>query len=309
MKIVFMGTPDFAVPSLDILLKNGYNIVGVITSTDKYGGRGMKKLIESPVKKFAVVNGLKVLQPQNLKSPEFIEELRSLNADLQIVVAFRMLPEVVWDMPTLGTYNLHSSLLPKYRGAAPINWAVINGEKETGVTSFKLQHKIDVGDILFQEKTEIGEEETAGELHDRLMHIGAGVVLKTVNAIKKGEVKLISQDSLLATKAPKIFTEDCEIDWNNSTDKVFNFIRGLSPYPGAWTTLEGKNFKIFKVSKDIDEKSYEIGEIISDNKRYIKIATKEGVLNILEVKLQGKKKMDVKSFLNGYKLNTNKVDF
>ena len=307
MNIVFMGTPDFAVPSLDILMKNGYNIVGVVTATDKYGGRGMKKLIQSPVKKYAVENGLRVLQPQNLKSPEFVEELRSLKADLQIVVAFRMLPEIVWNMPALGTYNLHSSLLPKYRGAAPINWAIIKGEKETGVTSFKLQHQIDTGDILFQEKIDIGENETAGELHDRLMILGAKVVLKTVNAIKQGKVELHEQDDIEATKAPKIFTEDCKINWNDTTLNIHNFIRGLSPFPGAWTTLDEKNLKIFKSLKIEGQTNKEPGVLFTDNKKYLHISTKDGLIDVLEVKMQGKKKMDIRSFLNGYKINYNKL--
>jgi methionyl-tRNA formyltransferase len=302
-----MGTPEFAVPSLDILIKNGYNIVGVITSVDKYGGRGMKKLIESPVKKYAVRHNIKVLQPKNLKSPEFVEELQSLKADLQIVVAFRMLPEIVWDMPPLGTYNLHSSLLPKYRGAAPINWAIIKGEKETGVTSFKLQHAIDTGDILFQEKISIGEDETAGELHDRLMVLGAEVVLKTANAIKQGNVKLYSQNDIEATKAPKIFTEDCQINWDDTSDNVYNLIKGLSPYPGAWTILDEKNFKILKARKEFGQEMTDAGNIFTDNKKYLKISTNDGLINILEVKMQGKKKMDIKSFLNGYKIESNKL--
>ena len=301
MNIVFMGTPDFAVPSLDILHRNGFNIVGVVTSTDKYGGRGMKKLIESPVKKYAVEHGLKVLQPKNLKAAEFVDKLRELKADLQIVVAFRMLPEVVWDMPALGTYNLHSSLLPKFRGAAPINWAIIRGEKETGVTSFKIQHKIDVGDVLFQEKIEIGKDETAGELHDRLMTLGAEVVLKTVKAIKMGDVELKPQDSGKASAAPKIFHDDCKIDWDKSTEEVHNFIRGLSPYPGAWTTIDDKIFKIFKGTKDETNHKKGSGSIITDNKKYLKITTKNGAINIMDVKMQGKKRMDIKSFLNGYK--------
>ena len=302
-----MGTPEFAVPSLDILRKNGFNIVGVITSTDKYGGRGMKKLIESDVKKYALKHGLKILQPKNLKDPDFIDELKSLKADLQIVVAFRMLPEIVWNMPPLGTYNLHSSLLPKFRGAAPINWAIIRGEKKTGVTSFKLQHKIDVGDILFQENISIGKDETAGELHDRLMELGAEVVLKTVEAIKMGKVELKPQDSTKASSAPKIFNDDCKIDWNKSNGEVYDFIRGLSPYPGAWTSLDKKIFKIFKCSKIESTDGIEPGRIVTDNKKYLKIKTKDGYIDVKDVKMQGKKKMDIKSFLNGYKIKDNKV--
>ncbi len=297
-----MGTPGFAVPSLDILRRNGFNIVGVITSVDKYGGRGMKKLIESDVKKYALQHGLRILQPKNLKATEFVDELKSLKADLQIVVAFRMLPEVVWDMPPLGTYNLHSSLLPKFRGAAPINWSIIRGEKETGVTSFKLQHKIDVGDILFQEKIAIGDDESAGELHDRLMELGAKVVLKTAKAIKAGNVELKPQDSSKASSAPKIFKEDCEIDWSKSTKEVYDFIRGLSPYPGAWTTIDDKIFKIYKGWQEEYGQVVIPGKILTDNKRYFKIATNDGFINVLDVKMQGKKRMDIKSFLNGYKL-------
>lgn len=307
MNIVFMGTPDFAVPSLEILVRNGYNIVGVITSTDKYGGRGMKKLIESPVKKFAIENELKVLQPKNLKSPDFIEELKNLKADLQIIVAFRMLPEIVWNMPALGTYNLHSSLLPKYRGAAPINWAVINGEKETGVTSFKLQHNIDTGDILFQEKVDINPDETAGELHDRLMILGSQVVLKTVNSIKTGTIELKIQNDVEVTHAPKIFTKDCEIDWNNKVQKIYDFIRGLSPYPGAWTKVDGKVFKIINSRNEIVNHNQESGLIITDGKKFMKITALGGYINVLELKIEGKRKMDVKSFLNGYKLEKNIV--
>ncbi len=302
-----MGTPEFAVPSLDILIKNGYNIVGVVTSTDKYGGRGMKKLIESDVKKYALKHGLKILQPKNLKDPDFIGELKSLKADLQIVVAFRMLPEIVWNMPPLGTYNLHSSLLPKFRGAAPINWAIIRGEKETGVTSFKLQHKIDVGDILFQKKILIGEDETAGELHDRLMELGAEVVLKTVEAIKMGKVALKPQDSTKASSAPKIFNDDCKINWDKSSGEVYDFIRGLSPYPGAWTSLDDKLFKIFICSKIESNDSVDPGMIDTDNKKYLKIKTKDGYIDVKEVKMQGKKKMDIKSFLNGYKIKEDKL--
>ncbi|MCR9287504.1 MAG: methionyl-tRNA formyltransferase [Bacteroidetes bacterium] len=301
MRIVFMGTPDFAVPSLEILLENGYDVVGVITSTDKYGGRGNKKLIESAVKKFAVSKGLNVLQPKNLKAPEFIEELQSLKADLQIVVAFRMLPVVVWDMPEIGTFNLHGSLLPKYRGAAPIHWAVINGEKETGVTTFFLKHEIDTGDLLFQEKLEIGENETTGEIHDRMMLLGAKVVLKTVKAIEQGNYMAKPQDNTLVTKAPKLFKETCEIDFNQSTEKVHNFIRGLSPFPSAWTILDGQQLKLLRATKEIAAHNIEPGKYISDNKNYLKFSTTDGFVSIHELQLQGKRRMEIKDFLNGYK--------
>lgn len=296
-----MGTPDFAVPSLAILLENGYDVVGVVTATDKMGGRGNKKLIESAVKKYAQSKGLKVLQPKNLKAPEFAEELKSLEADLQIVVAFRMLPVVVWDMPPIGTFNLHGSLLPKYRGAAPINWAVINGEKETGVTTFFLKHEIDTGDLLIQEKLSIGENETAGNIHDRMMELGAATVLKTVQLIEKGDYTLHPQNSELATKAPKIHHETCEIDFNQSTEAVHNFIRGMSPYPAAWTTLDDKNFKVLKTTKEVEEHDKSPGQFFTDNKHWLKISTRDGFVQVHELQLQGKRRMNVKDFLNGYK--------
>ncbi len=300
-----MGTPDFAVPSLQILHESGYNIVGVITATDKYGGRGGKKLIESPVKKYALANGLKVLQPKNLKAPSFVEELQALEADIQVVVAFRMLPIVVWNMPRYGTMNLHGSLLPRYRGAAPIHWAVINGEKETGVTSFFLKHEIDTGDILFQEQLPIGENETTGDVHDRMMHIGAKVVLQSIQAVEKDEYKLLAQDNTLVTKAPKIFSEDCEIDFNQSTEAVHNFIRGLSPYPAAWTKLEGDKLKIYRTTKDLSSKgNVDPGQFISDNKNYIKIATTDGFVEVHELQLAGRRRMKVKDFLNGYQFKS-----
>ncbi len=305
LRIVFMGTPEFAVPSLKILLDNGYDVVGVITATDKYGGRGGKRLIESAVKKFAVANGIKVLQPKNLKNPEFQEELRSLNANLQVVVAFRMLPQVVWAMPEFGTFNLHGSLLPKYRGAAPINWAVIEGETETGVTSFFLKQKIDTGNIVFQERLPIGENDTAGDVHDRMMHLGAEVVLKTVQAIEAEEIEAKPQDDSLATKAPKIFTDICQIDFNQRVSKVHNFIRGLSPYPAAWTMFEELRLKILKTTIELELHEVEVGTLISDNKNYIKIACIDGFLCVHDLQLQGRKRMDTKSFLNGFDFEKN----
>jgi methionyl-tRNA formyltransferase len=296
-----MGTPEFAVPSLDILVQNGYEVVGVITATDKYGGRGNKKLIQSAVKKYAVEKGLKVLQPKNLKAPEFVEELRSLKANLQVVVAFRMLPEVVWNMPELGTFNLHGSLLPRYRGAAPINWAVINGEKETGVTSFFLKHAIDTGDMIFQEKMPIHENDTAGDVHDRMMDLGAKVVLKTVQAIEKDDYTLQKQDDSLASKAPKIFHDTCEINFDQPTQKVHDFIRGLSPYPAAWTTLDDKTLKILKTTQLTEKHDLMPGQFVSDNKKELKISTKDGFVLVHELQLQGRKRMNVIDFLNGYK--------
>lgn len=295
-----MGTPDFAVPSLKILLDHGYEVVGVITATDKYGGRGGKKLIESAVKKFAVANDIKVLQPKNLKSPDFQAELRSLNANLQVVVAFRMLPTAVWAMPELGTFNLHGSLLPKYRGAAPINWAVINGEQETGVTSFFLKQKIDTGNIIFQEKLPIDENDTAGDVHDSMMDLGAATVLKTVQAIEVDKVEPQPQDDSLATKAPKIFTETCQIDFNQATEKVHNFIRGLSPYPAAWTMYEDLRLKILKTTKLLESHELAVGTIVSDNKRFIRIACTDGFVEVHDLQLQGRKRMETKAFLNGY---------
>lgn len=254
LRIIFMGTPDFAVPSLDILVENNFNVIAIITSPDKPSGRGLK-IRESAVKKYAIAHDLKILQPLKLKDPLFIEELKSLQADLQVVVAFRMLPEVVWNMPPLGTVNLHASLLPQYRGAAPINWAIINGETETGVTTFKLQQEIDTGQVIYQKTVPIGKDETAGELHDTLMEKGAALLLKTVQDIASGEVSFIPQATLQDSQvpihtAPKIFKENCKISWEQPVDKIFNLIRGLSPYPAAQTILNGKTIKIFKCRKE-----------------------------------------------------------
>ncbi len=300
MRIVFMGTPDFAVPSLDILVKNGYEVVGVVTATDKYGGRGNKQLIESAVKKYAVANDLKVLQPTNLKSPTFQAELKALNADLQIVVAFRMLPVAVWNMPPLGTMNLHGSILPKYRGAAPLNWAIMNGEKETGATTFFLKHEIDTGDLLLTTKLAIGEEENVGEIHDKLMLQGATLVLESVQTIEKGNYQTLPQDESLVCEAPKIFHETCSIDFNQSTQKVHDFIRGLSPYPTAWTILDGQKLKIYRAKRIFESHNLSVGQFVSDNKHFLKVATLDGFIDLLEIQLQGRKQMDIKAFLNGY---------
>ena len=302
-----MGTPDFAVASLKILVENGYNIVGVITATDKFGGRGGKQLIESAVKKYAVSQGLKVMQPKNLKAPEFIDELRSLNADLQIVVAFRMLPEIVWAMPSIGTFNLHGSLLPKYRGAAPIHWAVINGETETGVTTFFLQQQIDTGDVIFQEKMSIDENETTGEVHDRMMELGAETVLKTVHVIEKGDYTLQPQNDEIATHAPKIFRETCEINFNQPTKKVHDFIRGMSPFPVAWTMLEEKQLKIISASPILEKHDFAPGIYISDNKKSLKIATLDGFMDVHSLQMEGKRRMEVVDFLNGYSFEENQL--
>lgn len=321
MRILFMGTPDFAVPSLEILLDNGYEVVAVVTATDKLGGRGGKQLLESPIKKFAISRGLPVLQPEKLRSPEFLEALRSYNADLQIVVAFRMLPAAVWGMPRIGTFNLHGSLLPKYRGAAPINWAIINGEQETGVTTFFLQHEIDTGDLLFQAKMPIGEDETAGDVHDRMMVLGAELVLKTVKAIEKGSYQPMKQDDSLACHAPKLFHETCGIDFGKTTQQVHDFIRGLSPFPGAWTmvqsplylldgspwnpenwqAIQGVELKILKTQKEAIGHEFTPGHFVTDGKKQLKISTGDGFVQLLELQLQGRKRMAVVDFLNGLK--------
>ena len=308
LRIVFMGTPEFAVPSLDKLLQAGYNIVGVITAPDKPAGRGMN-LQQSAIKKFAVEKGLKILQPEKLKSEDFLKELKELHADLQIVVAFRMLPEVVWNMPPMGTINLHASLLPQYRGAAPINWAIINGEKETGATTFKLQHQIDTGDILLQQKINIGEDEKAGELHDRMKEIGADLLVKTIGGLVEGKVKETPQESSndnqqLSTDlkhAPKLSTETSKINWNKNVDEVYDLIRGLSPYPAAFTFLNGKTFKIYKAKKETAHPTVAPGEFETDKKIFLKFACNNGYISVTEIQLEGKKRMSVEDFLKGYR--------
>ena len=300
MRIVFMGTPDFAVASLRELVENGQQVVGVVTATDKFGGRGGKKLLESAVKKYAQEQQIKVLQPSNLKSEAFLQELKDLNADLQVVVAFRMLPEVVWNMPRLGTFNLHGSLLPKYRGAAPINWAIMNGEQTTGVTTFFLKQAIDTGDIIFQESLPIAPNDTAGSLHDKMMHLGAKVVLQTVEAIANKTVQSYPQDDSEACDAPKIFKETCEIKTEMDVQKAYDLVRGLSPYPAAWTTLDDKMFKIFDCTPVLaDRQTSELFE--TDQKSYLWLWFDNGYLSLKEVQLQGKKRMQIKEFLNGYK--------
>jgi methionyl-tRNA formyltransferase len=312
LRIVFMGTPEFAVASLDALVKAGCNIVGVVTAPDKPAGRGMK-LTESAVKKFATEHQLRVLQPVKLKSPDFIEELASLKADLQVVVAFRMLPEVVWSMPPMGTINLHGSLLPQYRGAAPINWAVINGEKETGVTTFKLKHEIDTGDILLQEKFSIRTDETAGEVHDRMKGIGAALLVETVKGLAEGKLEEMPQtefrsnsDGPIAPEikhAPKIFTETCKIDWNKSSTDIHNLVRGLSPFPGAYTMLGDKTLKVFRSKKEITPHNEEPGKYITDGKTHLKFAAGDGYVHLLDLQLEGKKRMNIEDFLRGYRFD------
>ena len=305
MRIIFMGTPQFAVASLDALITAGCNIVAVITAPDKPAGRG-QILNESAVKQYAVLNGIPILTPEKLKNQDFLEELKALNADLQVVVAFRMLPEAVWSMPPKGTINLHASLLPQYRGAAPINWAIINGEKESGVTTFFLKQDIDTGDILFTEKVTLSGHETAGELHDRLMDKGAGLLVKTVKGIESGRYNEHPQSALLEgvelRHAPKIFKEDCLIDWNQPVEKVYNRIRGLSPSPTAYTTLNGKIIKIFKAGVEPEYHDMSPGHFITDNKTYLKFAAADGFVNLTDIQLEGKKQMEIKEFLRGMKL-------
>lgn len=307
MRIVFMGTPDFAVPSLEVLLDHGYEVPAVVTAPDKPGGR--QGLQQSAVKKFALSRGLTVLQPEKLRNPGFLETLRACRADLQVVVAFRMLPEVVWSMPPLGTLNLHGSLLPKYRGAAPINWAIINGETQTGVTTFLLQHEIDTGDLLFQETIPIGENDTAGDVHDRMMLVGAQVVLRTVQALERGEARPVPQSGTEATHAPKLFTETCRINFAQPTAQVHNFIRGLSPHPGAWTLLEGQTLKIFRSEKEAPA-TFEgkPGRFVSDGRSFLKIGTLDGYVRVLELQLEGKRRLPVRDFLNGFKPDWSALD-
>jgi len=303
-RIIFMGTPEFAVASLDALVQAGCTIIAVITAPDKPAGRGMK-LTESAVKKYAVEKQLPVLQPVKLKDPIFLDELKKLQADLQIVVAFRMLPEVVWNMPPLGTINLHGSLLPQYRGAAPINWAVINGEKETGVTTFKLQHEIDTGDILLQESFPIEEDETAGEVHDKMKEIGAQLLVKTVTGLANGTLTEIPQkaDNEPIKHAPKLFTETCKIDWNHSVSAIYNLIRGLSPYPAAFTFLNDKMLKIYKAKKELDPSPKSPGTVETDHKTYLKFAGSDGYIYVTDLQLEGKKKMGIEEFLRGYRFS------
>lgn len=301
-----MGTPEFAVASLEALVKAKLNIVGVITAPDKPAGRGMK-VQESPVKKYAIRHDLYVLQPEKLKDPLFLEKLRLLKPDLQVVVAFRMLPEIVWSLPPLGTINLHGSLLPQYRGAAPINWAIINGEKETGVTTFKLQQQIDTGNILLQETIPIGDEETAGELHDKMKETGARLLVRTISNLADGTLNEIPQQAIqegegvILKQAPKIFSQTARIDWNKPVEEIHNLIRGLSPYPAAYTELGDKTFKIFRSEKELSIPTSKPGRWESDGKSWMKFACKDGYIHLKEVQLEGKKKMPIEDFLRGYR--------
>ena len=301
LRIIFMGTPEFAVASLDALVKAGCNIVAVVTAPDKPAGRGMQ-LQQSAVKKYAVENGLKVLQPEKLKDPAFLESLRSLRADLQVVVAFRMLPEAVWNMPPMGTINLHGSLLPQYRGAAPINWAVINGEKETGATTFKLKHEIDTGDILLQEKFPVGEDDTTGDVHDKMKDTGAALLVKTVQGLADGTLKERPQVTReMLRHAPKIFTETGKIDWTKPVDEIHNLIRGLSPHPGAFTYLNDKMLKIYRSKKEYGKPALPRGHPETDKKSFLKFAAADGYIYALEIQPEGRKRMAVEDFLRGYR--------
>lgn len=308
LKIVFMGTPDFAVESLKCINKSGFDIIGVITSPDKQAGRGLK-IQQSPVKKYATEVKLTILQPENLKNTHFIDELKSLKANLFVVVAFRMLPKDVWNMPEFGTINLHASLLPNYRGAAPINWVLINGETVTGVTTFFIEEKIDTGKLILQEKVKINENDTAGKLHDKLMITGANLLVKTLHQIEQGNIQSTPQDEVLKQSkvlkpAPKIFKKECRINWQKPSKDIYNFIRGLSPYPCAWTKIISKEkeliLKIFNSSINFENHNLEPGTIISDNINYIKIAVKDGFIEATDIQIEGRKRMKTAEFLKGF---------
>ncbi len=307
-RIVFLGTPEFAVAILEKLVTEGCNVVGVITAPDKPAGRGMQ-LSQSAVKKFAIEKGLNVLQPIKLKDPSFIEELKALKADVQVVVAFRMLPEIVWNMPPMGTINLHGSLLPKYRGAAPINWAIINGEKETGVTTFKLKHEIDTGDVMMQEVISISETMTAGELHDTMKAIGANLIYQTLEQycsdtlIPKPQEQFSQTDLDELPSAPKLHTDTSRIDWSMPAKKIYDLIRGLSPYPAAFTYLDGKLLKIYKASYTIADTHHAAGAYNTDGKSFLQFAAADGWVTVLELQLEGKKRMEVDAFLRGHRFN------
>lgn len=310
MRIVFMGTPDFAVESLKVLVENNYNVVGVVTMPDKPAGRGYKTQY-SPVKVYALQRQLNLLQPEKLKDPTFIDQLKSLNADLQIVVAFRMLPEVVWSMPSMGTFNLHASLLPQYRGAAPINWAIINGEKLTGATTFFLTHEIDTGKIILQQKIDIQEEDNAGTIHDRLMVVGAQMVKKTVDMIIAREVQATDQSILISNApalkaAPKIYKETCQLDFNLTVEIVHNKVRGLSPYPAAWAEIQMPDqeappltLKVFVTTVELVKHQYPLGTVLTDYKTYLKIALSDGFIYLKTIQVPGKRRMDIADFLRG----------
>ena len=308
-RIIYMGTPDFAVEPLKKLVENNYKVVGIVTNPDKPAGRG-QKIQESAVKKYAKEKNLKILQPEKFRNEKFINELKDLRADLQIVVAFKMLPEIVWKMPRYGTFNLHASLLPQYRGAAPINWAVINGDKTTGVTTFFLKHEIDTGNIIFREDVPIDENDNAGIIHDKLMYAGSDLVLKTVDAIINENYTLTKQEDHIEKgteikHAPKIFKDDCKIKWNNNLNSIHNLVRGLSPHPSAWTEIinekgEKNQLKIFKTEKEIEKHNLEVGDVLTDGKSFLKVAVSNGFISIIELQQSGKKRMNIEAFLRGF---------
>ncbi len=303
LRVVYYGTPEFAVASLDALVQAGANVVAVVTAPDKPAGRG-KKLQESDVKKYAVEHGLNLLQPKNMKSPEFIEQLQSLQADIQVVVAFRMMPEIVWNMPPMGTINVHGSLLPQYRGAAPINWAIINGEKETGVTTFKLKHEIDTGDILLQKKVPIDADDTVGDIYSVLMAEGAQLLVRTLKGLANDELEEVPQAHIATAdlkSAPKIFKPDTKIDWSKSVQEIYDLIRGLSPYPCAYTELKDSSLKVYKARYEHAEHGLKVGEYETDQKSYLRFAASDGWVYLEDVQLQGKKRMDIEAFLRGFR--------
>ena len=309
LRIVYMGTPEFAVAPLNALIEAGCNVVGVITNPDKPAGRG-QKIQESAVKKYALEKDLTILQPEKFRNEDFLAELKALKADLQVVVAFKMLPEMVWNMPKFGTLNLHASLLPHYRGAAPINWAIMNGDKESGVSTFLLQKEIDTGNIIFQEKVDIAENDNLETIHDSLMEIGSNLVVKTVRSIEANDYPQIPQEDLITEGeelkiAPKIFKDDCKINWSYSIDKIHNHIRGLSPYPAAWTEISDSSnkkvaVKVYKANKEFESHSHLIGTLLSDKKTYLKIAVKDGFINLTSIQMAGKKRMQIGDFLRGF---------
>jgi len=305
MRILFMGTPVFAVPSLRILLDNSYEIIGVVTAPDKPRGRG-QQVSCTPIKEFALHNHLQILQPENLRDSKFVSDLKQLAPDLVVIVAFRVLPREIYTIPKLGSFNLHASLLPKYRGAAPINWAIINGEEESGVTTFILQDKVDTGSILLQARVKIGADETAGELYDKLSEVGAEIVLQTVRLIELGKAQPRLQNDSLACPAPKIFKNDCHIDWNKSSQQVHNFIRGLSPHPASWTTHNGKVVKIYQ-AKIVEEQSTATGVILQRTNNTLLIGTGNGVVSILEIQQEGKRRLGIEEFLRGYKIEAGEL--
>jgi methionyl-tRNA formyltransferase len=301
MRIIFLGTPDFSVPSLDAIVKAGHEVVAVVTMPDKPAGRGMQ-LQQSAVKKYAVENNIKVLQPVKLKDPEFIAELQSLNADLQVVIAFRLLPQIVWQMPKFGTLNLHASLLPDYRGAAPINWAIINGETKTGVSTFFLKHEIDTGDVLLTKEVAITPTMNSGELHNLLMQVGAETVVKSLALIESGNTKGTPQGDDNNKMAPKIFKEHCLINFNQNGQNIYNLIRGLSPYPAAFTHFDNKILKVYESTFEATNHQEPIGKMMSDNKTFLKVACQDGYIHLLQIQLEGKKRMKVDEFLRGNKI-------